>query len=614
MLGNLVKGLPPKLGGAFIADLSIESAKKQARSGSMVLGKAYIAAAEELPTFAPEQVLTRPGGSLAGHPSAISFSVLTVGDDHVCLAAVNLKADLNLVEDFRAWCLARGFVTTKAVFAAGIVINLLNGGSGSAPSVTKATSFKTAANHSDIALGTPEAQFWNALVNATAQVGGSDIHIEPRPAVDGFPDDSRVRVRFNGILVELSEFKRDASTLLGVMAHVYTHRSENQSLESWSDKSDASATLKTTDAHVTKDGELKTKLFRGRIQTKTLASGLDFVMRMLPVDRGAVPGLDGLGYLPSQIAEMLGALRQNKRMICLAGRVGSGKSFTMRSLFAQLPPTQKKYGVEDPIEFHHANTSQIAVVRDLRNEDGARKSYKAILGAIKRLDPDAILLGETRDSLTAGFVRDVTVSGHLIITSGHYGSALGVLQRFCTEEFGLSASDIGNPDFMGASIYQTLVPRVCKHCAFRKGEALERLGDTARYLRETFRVEVGNLWARNEDGCDRCRVPKIPELNGYDGREVVAEVWRPHRDDYEDVTAGPRSWPTVKRRWQALRADNFMNPDCTGRTVQEVGLHKCLTSNIDPRSVEMRLQPWEEFGREFVALDDAKVLQIKATM
>jgi type II secretory ATPase GspE/PulE/Tfp pilus assembly ATPase PilB-like protein len=77
-----------------------------------------------------------------------------------------------------------------------------------------------------------------------------------------------------------------------------------------------------------------------------------------------------------------------------------------------------------------------------------------------RQDPDIIMVGEIRDIETAQIATNVSLTGHLLLSTLHTNSALGAIPRLI---------DMGIDPYLVAStlslvIAQRLVRKLCEHC------------------------------------------------------------------------------------------------------------------------------------------------------
>ena len=71
----------------------------------------------------------------------------------------------------------------------------------------------------------------------------------------------------------------------------------------------------------------------------------------------------------------------------------------------------------DPIEYDLPGVTQIQA------NAAIDLTFASILRAFLRQDPDIILIGEIRDTETAKIATEAALTGHLVLTTFHAGSA-----------------------------------------------------------------------------------------------------------------------------------------------------------------------------------------------
>jgi type II secretory ATPase GspE/PulE/Tfp pilus assembly ATPase PilB-like protein len=147
----------------------------------------------------------------------------------------------------------------------------------------------------------------------------------------------------------------------------------------------------------------------------------------------------------------------------------------------------------------------------VRSDLGDRSvTFDRALRTILRLDPDVILIGEVRDAVSAKVALEAALTGHLVLTTIHAPSALGVFTRFI---------EMGGPPYlvseaMTLSISQRLVKRLhtCR--------ALVAPTDGQRMALAELGYRTPELVAEPV-GCPGCA------NKGYRGRVAVAELVAP---------------------------------------------------------------------------------------
>ena len=146
-------------------------------------------------------------------------------------------------------------------------------------------------------------------------------------------------------------------------------------------------------------------------------------------------------------------------MILVTGPTGSGKSTTLYSVLDHLNQTHRNIvTVEDPVERRIAGIQQVQV----RPHEDRRLdlSYPVVLRAILRQDPDVIMVGEIRDTLTAQIALRAAMTGHLVLATLHTNDTVGTVTRLVdmgVERFHITGS-------MTLLIAQRLMRRICPRC------------------------------------------------------------------------------------------------------------------------------------------------------
>jgi type IV pilus assembly protein PilB len=216
--------------------------------------------------------------------------------------------------------------------------------------------------------------------------------------------------------------------------------------------------------------------------------------------------LDKLSISPDILAQLKKVLRNPNGMLLVSGPTGSGKTTTLYGALNYVNhPGVNVVTIEDPVEYENSTLNQVMVnVREGRTFDN-------VLRAVLRQDPDVILVGEIRDIETARIVAQAALTGHLVLTTIHTGSALQALTRLVemgVERFIVAPSIIG---VMG----QRLVRRLCDFCKTPFTAEPEE-------MREFFHWQPGTAMPRlyRAAGCSRCGG------SGYHGRLAIHEFLR----------------------------------------------------------------------------------------
>lgn len=318
--------------------------------------------------------------------------------------------------------------------------------------------------------------FCELVLAAARGVGASDLHLQPTAA------GLALSWRLDGVLHPLGEFSRGASSdviaRLKVLAGLLTYKSD-----------------------VPQEGRIPAADdCEMRVSTFPTLHGERAAVRLFAAERQFLH-VDDLG-LPSEIAANLSRLLQETSGAILAtGPAGSGKSTTvyacLRDIAREAEGRRSLVSLEDPIEVAVPGVSQSQV------HETAGFDLPTGLRSLMRQDPEVILVGEIRDPATAATVFQASLTGHLVLSTLHAGSAARGVARLV---------DMGIEPYLVRSglrtiLSQRLVRRLCS-CAIPAADASQLLG-----------LPVSGAQARA--GCGQCR------QTGYRGRVVLAEQLPP---------------------------------------------------------------------------------------
>ncbi|HUG59514.1 MAG TPA: ATPase, T2SS/T4P/T4SS family [Candidimonas sp.] len=436
------------------------------------------------------------------------------------------------------------------------------------------------------------ADAFHDLVEWGVRNGASDLHVNVRLR----EPESEVKYTLSGRYISPDRFRRMPTSMLVDMLAV-----------AWMDIAGGNGAV--FDPTIEQQGSLM-RMVDGReimLRWASLAadSGPSVCLRLLERDACAhLPTLQKLGYLPDQIELIERVMLSEGGAIIFAGTVGSGKSTTLASLIAGLAPDRKVITIEDPVEYLIPQAVQNTVARNL--DTAAHNNYAAKLRALKRSAMSDVLLGEIRDLETGRAFMDLAGSGVNIYTTVHAPSAQLIPERLASDFIGVSRDFLATPGMLKLLVFQALLPTLCTHCAlpahsladsgiqqgppYRTSKEWRRWLDLIQDLygcsTETFRI-------RNLAGCPVCQRPHLPELNGYAGRTVVAEIIEPSLQP--EFLQGIRSagrLDALARFEPAYYFEQGAGP-ATARSAMECALFKARQGLIDPRDIELRFHAFE---------------------
>jgi twitching motility protein PilT len=115
-------------------------------------------------------------------------------------------------------------------------------------------------------------------------------------------------------------------------------------------------------------------------------------------------------------------------IVLVAGSTGSGKSTTLAAMLQHINATVKKHVItlEDPIEFVFDDNQCTIEQREIGLDT---MSFQEGLKHILRQDPDIIMIGEMRDSISFQAAMSAADTGHLVLSTLHTTNAAQSVTR-----------------------------------------------------------------------------------------------------------------------------------------------------------------------------------------
>lgn len=329
-------------------------------------------------------------------------------------------------------------------------------------------------------------------------------------------------------------------------------------------------------------------LYKLRYKFIRAVDGWDVIIRVLRVEKPGEKNKDfaQLGYEASQIRQIELSVGRSIGLIAITGPTGSGKSTTLKAMMEFDPKRhlKKRYSVEDPVEYKIYGVTQISIQRsDHEGEDGNNEDFIGVLRDILRGDPNDVMVGETRDRITARMVADFVLTGHKIYTTVHTASAVSAALRL--HRLGLDRDVLADRQFIAALIFQRLLPVLCEKCKRPAREVLSR--EKLHLLEHKFGLNPGTIFCSNETGCVHCHG------RGVVNSTVVAEIIVPDKVIRHHIGGGADE--KAELYWRQGRRAAFDDPDMTGKTAFEHALYKVSKGWIDPRDLEQEFEPLESY-------------------
>ena len=115
-------------------------------------------------------------------------------------------------------------------------------------------------------------------------------------------------------------------------------------------------------------------------------------------------------------------------IVLVAGTTGSGKSTTLAAMLEHINSNFRKHIVtlEDPIEFVFEDNQSVIEQREVGLDT---PSFSGALKSALRQDPDVIMIGEMRDSLSFAAAMSAADTGHLVLSTLHTTNASQSITR-----------------------------------------------------------------------------------------------------------------------------------------------------------------------------------------
>jgi len=297
-------------------------------------------------------------------------------------------------------------------------------------------------------------------------------------------------------------------------------------------------------------------------------------------DKYRVPRLTDLGYTKAQEKMLKAACRKQSGMVCFSGPTGSGKSTTMAAIIKWLYQggDQNILTVESPVE--RDLPAFQAAVSD--NEEAKANEFAEAVRSCLRRDPDVLMIGETRDKLSAEAVVSGVQTGHMLLTSIHAQSGIEIVERMASSALQVPRETIGSPSFISALVFQMLLPKLDDDSKIQLNQDniydyLDR--DLVHRIMRVADITKANI-------CIRGSSEAYPE--GICGMTVCAEVITPDmkmREFFREMKLTEALTHWLKSGHHVER-EKPLEERVIGFTAHDHAVKKMIEGMIDPRDVE----------------------------
>lgn len=307
-------------------------------------------------------------------------------------------------------------------------------------------------------------------------------------------------------------------------------------------------------------------------------------IRILANDRRDITkqiNLQDLGFTTAQTRKMEAAASRASGMVILAGPTGSGKSTTLAGLVKYINRNDdvNVLTVESPIE-RELPAFQTAVSDD----DGADpKEFAMAIKSTLRRDPDALMVGEIRDEMSASAAATGAQTGHTLLTTVHAQSGIEIVERLSSPALALPPQTIGSPSFISILIFQMLLPVMDEASKIKLTS--NNIGEhLSGGVKDRLLMLVPDI--DDHEICVRGSRPEFPE--GVASMTICAEVVVPdetmrlHFRSLE-LSEALAHWVEQGRK---INEGAALDERVSGLKAESHAVGKMLSGMIDPRDVE----------------------------
>ncbi len=147
--------------------------------------------------------------------------------------------------------------------------------------------------------------------------------------------------------------------------------------------------------------------------------------------------------------------------VLIVGPAGHGKSTTLAAMLDEVNHNRTDHivTIEDPIEYIFTQDRCIVSQREVGAD---ALSFHSALRTVLRQDPDVIMIGEMRDTISIATAMTAAETGHLVFSTLHTNSASQTIDRvidsFPAEQQGQIVSQLAST--LVGIISQRLIPRL----------------------------------------------------------------------------------------------------------------------------------------------------------
>lgn len=381
----------------------------------------------------------------------------------------------------------------------------------------------------------PIPDIFSTILRYAIDNGASDIHIEHIGTA------VRARVRMDGQLETITTLPMKMHPMLIARIKIL-------------------CSIKLDEKRKPQDGRFSTKFgdhtIDYRVSTFPGYYGEKIVIRILDSYKGVRP-IDTLGFGDQQMKEIRSALARPYGMILICGPTGSGKTTTLYSMLNEIDREHRNVvSLEDPIEYNVPSMNQSQVFPEIGY------TFASGLRSILRQDPDVIMVGEIRDAETAQLAIQAALTGHLVFSTIHTNTAIGVVTRLL---------DMGiEPYLIAPTIIATIGQRLSRQIAEGCAVPMQMTAGLTEIVNESFK-DLGEDFKKNfplDKPLNEAK-PNAQFANGMKGRIPVFEVLT-FTQEIEQAVLHSKGEEEI---WKLARANGMI-------TMKEDAIIKCINGLI----------------------------------
>ncbi len=367
----------------------------------------------------------------------------------------------------------------------------------------------------------PVTKIVATLLSYASDGRASDIHIEPTQA------NTRVRFRVDGVL--------NTSLVLPVKVHSAVVA-----------RIKILSNMRLDEKRKPQDGRFSAKIedrkIDFRVSTFPTYYGEKVVMRILDQSRGLLK-LEDMGLSSMNLELIRKAIKRPYGLILISGPTGSGKSTTLYSMLHEVDRDHKNVlSLEDPVEYSMDGVSQSQVHPEIDY------TFATGLRTTLRQDPDIIMVGEIRDKETAALAIQAALTGHLVLSTIHTNSALGVIPRLI---------DMGvDPYLIAPTLVLTMAQRLVRKLCPEGGKAIP-VEDSIKIMIDKQFADLPEEFKKQiKFGKELYDISPTKEcINGTSGRVAVMEVFEMDKQLESVILTNP----TEPELYKVARSKGMLN-------------------------------------------------------